>query len=378
MQGTGTFLQTAAGAILAMGLIMGAASQARADQSMIGGNLSVGSEVDGDVNLVGGNLTIDAIVDGDVKLIGGQIDIQGDISGNVRAVGGDITVDAAIGNDLSIAGGDITLSDRTSVGGEARVAGGDVTIGGTVGDDLEVAAGDLRLNARVEGDAELSVNDLTFGPDARIEGDLLVRGRERPEVPDGVVGGSFEYEFDSGFNASWRAPFIGWSPHQGQSFGGAVIMTLWAFVGGLVLIFLFPGLTERSIRTLRARPLRSLVYGFGFIILLPLAAALLMATVIGLPIGLFLLVLYPFLLFAGYVSAALWASRLTTRDQDGALSRGRQLGFLAVALVIIAVLSVVPVIGSIVTVGLLVIGVGAFGAALFGGRRADPAAGAPV
>ena len=90
---------------------------------------------------------------------------------------------------------------------------------------------------------------------------------------------------------------------------------------------------------------------------------------IGAPVALMALLLYPVLLFTGYLMAGFGlADMVQARHPDAPTPGRRVLGF-GVAIVILVLLSVIPWIGGLVAVLALLFGLGAFIRAAAIGRR---------
>jgi hypothetical protein len=95
----------------------------------------------------------------------------------------------------------------------------------------------------------------------------------------------------------------------------------------------------------------------------PVAALAAIATVVGIPLGLLLLLCYPVLLMLGYLTACLCLGDRVVRLLPGArgdpLGKGWRLTGLALALVLLALLASLPFAGWVFLLAALVLGVGA-------------------
>lgn len=129
---------------------------------------------------------------------------------------------------------------------------------------------------------------------------------------------------------------------------------------GVLLFLLLPNAAQGIQRVIREYPLRSLLTGLALLFAVPPVAILLMITVIGIPLGLALLALYPVMLLLGYLAAAFFIGRRAAdaTKQPPRLSAGRQALFLALALVILNLIALIPFLGGMVMFALLVLGTG--------------------
>jgi uncharacterized membrane protein len=101
-------------------------------------------------------------------------------------------------------------------------------------------------------------------------------------------------------------------------------------------------------------------------------AALIMVTVVGIPIGLLILLAFPLAVSTGLVLASLGlADRLMNRGRTERTFWGR-VGYLIVGLLILTVIGLIPVVGFVVGVLALVVGLGAFWQALRNRTIDDP------
>ena len=148
---------------------------------------------------------------------------------------------------------------------------------------------------------------------------------------------------------------------------GPALLLIWmgfglaTIVAGLVLA----GLAARQVRdaeTLISRePVMTLITGILGLVLVPVVAIILIATLIGAPLGVgILLMAWPFVAFIGYLVAGIWVGDWVLRRTDPLRSRERPYLAATIGLVILGIVSIVPV----VTVVVMVMSVFGFGAVL--------------
>jgi hypothetical protein len=144
------------------------------------------------------------------------------------------------------------------------------------------------------------------------------------------------------------------------------------------LIVVFPEFSALAAQTVRSDPWKSLSLGFALLLCLPAAAVLFLASVIGIPLGLLLLLLYPIMLLLGYLNGLLFladrfAGWIARRRGFIMRTRGR---FGALALVMLAALVTVkiPYAGGLLVFVVLLAGLGAFWLRAYRGYAARSAA----
>lgn len=88
---------------------------------------------------------------------------------------------------------------------------------------------------------------------------------------------------------------------------------------GLVLLLLAPRLDSASVRALRDRPGATIGFGLLVAVLLPIIAVLLFVTIVGIPLGLFLLLALALVYSIGYVVGVLALGRLGVKENTSRL-----------------------------------------------------------
>ncbi len=341
----------------------------------MGGQIDVEGPID-EVNVIGGSITIDGPVKENVNAVGGNILLTGSVGGEARLVAGRVRVSATIGKELSVAGGSVTIEPETRVEDDLDIAAGDIELRGVVKGEASLAAGEVTINARIEGDTEIRGEEVDIARSAYFGGDLTIYAPDEPDIPEGVtIEGTYSYKEERALG--FRAMPIMLDFDGGRSPALAGITVAWALLVGLVLIFGLPNLTNRVATMLQERPGSSLLYGFGFLILVPIVGVLLIMTIIGIPIGLMVFLAYPFLLVFGYVFAGLAISRAAFSRQNEQATKGQMALGLVLVLIGIAILSILPIIGGLISLLLLIAGTGAFGAVLLYGENAYAPDGTP-
>lgn len=337
------------------------------DRFVAGDDVEVTGTVEGDAFLAGGRTEVDGQVEGDVITTGGTVEIRGEVAEDVYAAGGEVRIDARIGGNARAAGGTLSLGRRGEIDGNASFAGGNVDVDGRVGGALQAFGGSVTIDGEIGGDAEVASESIRIGPDARIGGRLRYRSPEPPLIAEGaVIAGGVERR-----ERAWR----GMSPESGAGrVVRGVIRTLWftgALLLGAVLVMLLPGFTREAAGTARAEPLPSLGLGLALLLAVPFVAVVLFITIIGIPLGFAVLLGYGLLLMLGYLTAALAIGDLAlerVRPADAAASGWRIL-FLIAALVVFALLRLVPWIGDVAVFVLFLAGLGGFTLRLARGYR---------
>ncbi len=316
-----------------------------------GGTVHVGAPVAESAILAGGNVSIDGPVGDDVIAAGGDVVLRGHAGDDARLAGGTVRITGHVDDDATAAGGTVRIERDGVVGGQASLAGGEIVVSGTVG-RLRAAGGRVTIDGTVRGDANVDSGSLDIGPTARIEGNVLHRGRREPRIdPAARIGGRVEHQPTA-------------APRRRVLSVVAWLLFLPAlFVTGVAAILVFPRFTPAAARTIETDPWRSLGVGALALFGAPALILALLVTGIGLPLGLVLLAGYLVALLVGYLVAALFLGIAVTGrlrgQREAPPSRGALVLRLLAALVVLAILRFVPILGSLVSFAALVFGLGA-------------------
>ncbi|MBL27930.1 MAG: hypothetical protein CMM50_10335 [Rhodospirillaceae bacterium] len=326
------------------------------DVYLAGGRVDLSADVAGDAIAGGWRVRLGDDIRGDVFAAGGVVTVTGKVADDARLAGGEVEVEAEIGDDLVAAGGQVTVLPGSEVGGTTHLAGGHVDMAGTLRNGLSAAGGTVRIMGTVEGDAEISAGKVVIERSARITGDLRYISPEEAEIEDGTsIAGTVVWSKEAG---PITVPETGVAERAGTFLG--IFWLIGLTVVGVVLLVALPVSTGRAIVMIGVETGRS--FGFGFVILVavPMAAFVCLFTILGIPLGLVMLAVYPAALMVAYVTTALWLSEMALARfrQDRADSLGWRALALFVVLVILSLVGWIPIVGTLVLLFLLSAGLG--------------------
>src|SRR3989344_166936 len=228
------------------------------------GNTIVSGEGLRNVYAAGGNVTVTSDVSGDLLAAGGNVIIQGNIEQDLMAAGGTVVVTKTVG-------GNLTLARTAEISGDLVVGGGNVVIESPVAGMARVGGGTVTINSRVGGEVFVAADQhLTFGRESVIPGKITYKGKKEAVVQTGAQISSIDFQKIS--REHGKAPF---------AIGGKIIWTIGLVIAGLLLLRFFPRRVSLAIDKALDRPWLNLGIGLALVIVLPVTAVLLLATVIG-------------------------------------------------------------------------------------------------
>lgn len=370
----------------ALGLLVLASAPAQAQADWFGGEV-VAPDREGDAAYTGQHVSVPGRIGGDLMLLAGEADIGGEVGDDARvmaqkylqsgSVGGELAVsaksadiDGAVGDDLYVTADDVRLRETARIGQDARIFGKDVLIKGRIERNLDVSADTVAISAEIGGDVTVHARQIILGPNTTIEGRLIWRSPNQPDIPqDVIVNGGTDGQIDKNWQPegvlSWASPFHG--AHSAAIFAEAafrLMVALSAFAIGLALVLLTPHYADRVFATLRDRWAASLLWGAVILIATPVLAVVMILTVVGIPLGFLLLLSLPFLGLWGYAVGAAGLGTFAFRRPQ---SMQRILA-LAIGLVAVTLLSLTPIVGPFLGLVAIFLGLGALINAMRPGR----------
>jgi len=284
------------------------------------------------------------------------------LSGLAAAPAAGAQADEDQGDNVIVLTGRAEVRQDETVDG-VFVADGPVVIDGTVKNGVIALNGDVLVRGVVEDEVVAPGGRIVVAESGRLEGDAV--SRHRPVVEGGGT-----------FDGKWER----WNP-RAWSRGGAIFtrLALWlAFtVSTLVLGLLLGLLAPRAPAAVHeaARDALGPVIGWGLLLTigLPLAALLVMATIVGLPLGLASLLALGLVYGIGYTAGA-WVLGRTVA------ARSRPVVSFLAGWAILRIVALIPILGGLSWFAAVVVGLGSVAVASYRARHraAVPATATPT
>lgn len=288
-----------------------------------GGVVTINAPVNS-LTVAGGTVMVNAPIKNDIIAAGGTLVINGDAGGKVIAAGGDIEMNGNATNVL-ITGGSIRVGRGAVIQRDAVLSGGDITNEGAVMRNLTVSASTFNNTG--------TAGNVTF---------------EEREEPNPLLSGLF-----------------------------SVLLAIGSLILGLVFVRFVSDPFLAVVQETERRPVVFTILGFIAHFVTILVLLIIAITVIGIPIALFLGLLFVAAmlispLFVAYALGDLITSRVGRRPGS--------IWIFVVGFVILHILFAIPLLGIVIHVIAMSLGYGALLSALRGarpfraGREAHPPA----
>jgi len=264
----------------------------------------------------------------------------------------------------------VTVSGSSTTEGHVREGVvsvfGNTRATGEVDEDAVALFGNVYVNNHVGGDVFALFGNVELGPQARVDGEVVVISGELIRDPAASIRGDINevtLPFEFG-RFEWLRPWVkhclllGRPLAMEQGLGWAWTLAIGFLALYLVLALMFSQSVENCVKTLEQRPGRTLVASVLTLLLTPILTVLLMITVVGFAVVPFLwIALFLAGLFGKTVILAALGRRITRFTGSGPLSD------VAIAVLIGGILVLglylIPVLGFIIykVLGILSLGV---------------------
>jgi cytoskeletal protein CcmA (bactofilin family) len=321
----------------------------------LGETVSIDGNVNGDLLAFGRRVTVRGNVSGDVISAGETVDIRGTVGGNVFSGARAVTLaQARIRGNLYTGASAVSVAADGEIMGNAVAAGDTVNIDGSIGIDLQSFAREVVIRGNVQRNVEARGATVTVLPPARVGGNLTahVDNPTSVSVTPGTVIGTVDTQVSERFGAQRepRNKYLTVGFYVGQ-----VIRLGAAFVTGLLLFSLFPGLQTLSLAS-GAAALRAAGVGLIAAVTLPAIVFIAAITVIGIPIGILVGAVWLLGLYFAKTLVAQIIGRQLFKTRDGATPHFA--ATLLAGLVIVLIAVNLPWVGWLAGLVLTLIGLG--------------------
>jgi hypothetical protein len=334
-------------------ITIGSGETVNGDLYLTGTNVTIEGTVNGDVFILGQNININGLVNGGISVAGQTITVNGKVSTGARIAGQTIHIGGNIGRDLIAVGSDVMVDRAAVIGGDLNLACSTGIMNGHVAGNIRGSVNLLTIAGAVDGNVNITVSSLNITSSANIRGNLTYTSRNTVTIQSGsVIGGTTSQIIPA--NHRGRGIWAGVAGLIGLRIFGFLAI----FIIGLVIIFLATRRIMQLATAVQRDPVQCLGWGALIFFATPVAAFIVMFTVIGIPLSILSLVIWGILLYLSQIPVALaigWLILLRGRETR---SRGFLVGALALGLFILYVVSLIPVVGWIFWLFVILFGLG--------------------
>ena len=318
-------------------------------------NVIVDEEINKTAFVAGNSVKFSSQVDG-MSFVAGNIVSINSSQDYLFAAGNNVTLDGITAKDAFVAGNFLTV--ETSTIRDLYIAGTNMTINTDITGDLYAIGTNLIINGKVEGDVYVATDSLSIGKDAVIAGTLRYPDDAHLEVKESSIINNSE-------------PYKGEIPKADVDvdininpmtiIAGKLLGALYRFIAMFIIAVLLLALNKGAFESIKKEKQEfgsialTALLGFAFLILFPIAAIMVMCTVVGLPLGIVALTIYSILIYLSIIPTAYYFGNLVF----GKSIKNRFL-LMLVSLVLLYLIRLIPFIGGLVGFISLIFGLGMY------------------
>ena len=362
--------------------------------------------VTGDLIAFADSVSINGVVEGDILGAARTIIIQGQVKDDVRIAGQIIVLGptSSISDDVVTAGQSLNCEPGSRIKGEVNYAGYQAIFAGSIKHNLNAATSNCELAGEFGGDVEVVAaggsvpqewfpataipkvpQGLTVSNSANIAGDLVYQSNRKANLDPGAsITGSVQFkQVDA--TGSPEATMTDRAINAAKHFFALLVV-------GLIAVFAFPKWTERITTNVETKPLASVGWGVGSMVVAIATAVLVIVTIIVvavllglvalenlLPAWLTITLLSTAAMVLSAIAFTTWVSKtfvgllvgrklLRSTDSGGM----RKALALAIGLALFVGISLIPYVGSIVAIFVSLTGIGATSAWAWNAIKGKP------
>ncbi|MBO6195486.1 MAG: hypothetical protein J6O56_03965 [Bacilli bacterium] len=307
-------------------------------------NVSVNENLNGSSFIAGNNVDVDSKVNGILFSAGNQVSTAGE-SEYAFVAGNFVKLDSQKFIDGFIAGNIVEIKD-VEVQRDMYVAGSTVTYAGNTGRNLFIGGSTVTIKGIVKGDLTVYAENITIDSNAEINGTLKYSSDSKVNISKNAKVGYTEIE-EVKNNTSIKA----------QTFKSKITDSLFSLMNilviGLLMMLIIPKVFEKIAKQDEKSLLTNLGFGAVSLIAAPIAALILITTLIGMSTGFVLLGLYIICIYISTVFTSYYLSNMILKNKV----KNKYLIYL-IGAVALTVLKLIPFVSILTTICTLCIGLG--------------------
>ena len=270
------------------------------DLIIAGGTIKSDATITGDLVSASNRLVQNGIVEGSVIAGAKDIDVLGQVNGSVRGFAQNINVNGNVNRNLLAFCYALNIKPEADIGGDVTAYCGELTLDGKVGKGLRGAMGTLTISGTINGDVSVEADKITLMPTAKILGDFKYRCNKKATIESGaLVTGQTLWTREADKEKEEEKPAF-----TAGKVIKEILFLLALMITGIVVTLIFKKGAHQAKSAVTASFLKSLGWGFVFMVCIPVAIVLLMLSILGIPIAIISLFGYAVLIYVAKIPVA--------------------------------------------------------------------------
>lgn len=276
---------------------------------------------------------------------------NGNVDGSIRAAAQDINIDGVkTKNNMTMAAQKIKITD-------SEMNGGYFTCQDLIFDSdskyLGVTAQNVKISGCIDGDVSIEAENVTINSDAIIKG--TIKGKvNKIKIEDGAKVENNDVAMKE---KSKQASSNGGFDYKGYIISFATVILIW-----LLICILMKKKIEESAEILKNKPIGVLITGIVSLIVVPIASIILLVTIVGIPVSLILIMILAIICIVSTAYVGSTLGKMIFKDMNIWLCT-------LIGTVILWILSQIPKVGIVVTLGAIIFALGSIIRGFYGNMK---------
>lgn len=281
----------------------------------VGDNVQVDEALLNDLFLAGNAVTITQPLGSDLFVGANTITIDNgaDIKGSLRAAGNTVSINSTVGGNALVFANSVTIGPKAVIKGHLNVYAAALAMNGTVNKKLYSAGEQITINGEVKDTATIDGDRIIFGPNAILH-DTTTVAAEKAEKNVTISPQTTGADYIKITKQTYKSKKSG-TADPNSRLSRWLLSFIFFTVLGIIMMLLWPKRLAEITKTMIKKPALAWSRGALFVLLTPLAALVLMFTIIGLPLAIIGLIAYVLLLCVARIFSAMMLGQFLMDDK---------------------------------------------------------------
>ena len=297
----------------------------------------------------GNNANFNEEADG-ITFIGGATSTFNGKSEHVFMGGNSVTMNGIVTKEAFIGGNIINISSNSVIGRDAYIGGNSVYISGDINGNAFIGGNTIELdNLTVLGNVYISGNNISIGDNVKINGTLTYMAATSDISSDAVISNTIIKEHTTSIITLDSIFKVNLLNRSIKVFSSTLKFSLIILIMYFINPDAFKKIYDYSKENTPSSYLLGSITGLGILLFTPVLIALLILTLIGIPIAILLIVCYVLIIFLAKLFFIEFISGIIINKNNLSENKNSHLYIPLLVMILLVILINVPIFGSLLS-----------------------------
>jgi len=322
---------------------------------LVSKNITIEGLINGDLIALAQNINVKGSVMGDIISVSQNLNVEGEVGGNIRSLANTVSlIETTVRRNVNLIGTNVLIGENSNINWDALILAGVAEMRGSVQGSLHGVVDKLIISGNVDKDVSFTIsqnNDkyqnqaIEISDDSNIKGDFNYSYSEDLNINKSLVAGVVTFN-EKDLENNWQ-----------RNIWNFIITVFSALVVGLVFISISKKEMAIIQKKVNAKYGRSLILGLGVLFLTPIVSIILMMTVIGIPLGFIMLIIWLIMLYFAQIMVGLGLGQ-QIREKLFKNKKKNIMADLIIGVTVLYLLFAIPIFGGIIMFFSTLLGLG--------------------